>query len=643
MTKYQNNVWLQISLLSVIVLFIYLPGLNSQFQFDDYPNIVINKGLHLQSLSIEDISKASLSGNSSTLKRPVSMFTFALNYYFSKLNPFPYKITNLFIHILNSLSIFWLSSLLLKKTARNCNHKYIGTTAFLISLAWAVHPINLTSVLYIVQRMTSLSAFFTILAMISYIYAKDNIRKGEFKRGTLILFGIFGLAILSILSKENGALLSVYLLLIESFFYQGFFSHNKTNRQITYFFFSISLFIPLTIVCCYTLFKPEWITAGYAGTAFTLVERLLTEFRIIWLYILWILLPNNQSLGLFHDDIPLSSQLFDNTLPFLAGLGHFIVIVFLISLALKKKYPLFVFGCSFFYASHLIESTVLPLELIHEHRNYLGSFALLFGFFSMVLHIPPQKVKPFILASIIYIVFLLLLTTQRSISWGNGLENALIEVHHHPKSAAAHYELGRQYSSINSKEFQEKSLFHFQISSQLDHMRADGLFSILVTRARNNLPIEPKLIEEIKNRLKNGPAYASHPNWLSTLIKCYTNNKCLSLQESDIASILQAALDNKNLHHNKLTESFTLLAVSGFLTSGGHNYQNALELSTIAAKSSSGNVIFIENIINLALHFKDAKTANDWIKIYEAQPYAYFSGKEILSLKNKLSDIRPNK
>jgi hypothetical protein len=360
------------------------------------------------------------------------------------------------------------------------------------------------------------------------------------------------------------------------------------------------------------------------------------------LYILWILLPNNQSLGLFHDDIALSHSFFDDTFPILAGLGHFLFIGLIIFLWIKKKQPLFVFGGALFYCSHLIESTILPLELAHEHRNYLGSFGLLLAAFSPLLSLDKKTLSPLWLSTATYLIFLVFLTTQRAINWGDGLEGALIEVTHHPKSAAAHYEAGRLYTTINSVDFQEKAITHFKKAAELDKLRADSLFAILTMESRNNRPIDPDLLKDLKFRLNSSPAYASHASWLSSLIKCYTSAKCF-IEEAEIVSIIQATLGNKKLQHNKLTESFTLMATAVFVANKGHNYQNALELSITAANSRPGNVIFIKNIIDLAFAFGDFKTAHQWIKIFEAQPYAYLSRDEIQSFKNRLPETQLDK
>ncbi len=636
MLKNSTKIYLSIGFIVSVIFLVYSPGLNGKFQFDDYPNIVENQRLHLQSLSFEEITKATLSGNSgSFVQRPISMLSFALNYYFSKLSPFSYKLTNLIIHIINSLGIYWLSLLLLRQI--KITHLFLPP--FFIALAWAVHPINLTSVLYVVQRMTSLSASFVILGMILYLNAKNNLHHQNFTKGFIGLIAVFFLALCSILAKENGALLFVFLLLIELIFFRDFFSSNTKIQITSILFFTVALLLPSIYISGYILLNPDWITNGYINREFTLTERLLTEFRVIWLYIFWILLPNNQSLGLFHDDIEISHSLFDDTLPILAGSAHLLFIGLLIFLWIKNKQPLFVFGCLFYYCSQLIESTIFSLEIAHEHRNYLGSFGLLLAAFSLLLNFEKKNTRIFQICIVFYIAFLAFLTTQRANDWGNGLEGALIEVAHHQKSAAAHYEAGRQYAASNTIENQKKAIDHFNSAAELGNTKADSLFAILSIKSRNNWPVSPDLLKNLKYRLSHGPAYASHASWLSSIISCYSKAIC-KIEESEIADIARAALSNENLHKNPLTESFTLMTTAGFLASGGHNYKNALELSIIAANSSPGNVIFIRNIIELAIAFKDFETAREWIKIFEAQPYAYFSSREIQLLKNKLPTVK---
>ena len=631
---------IHITLLFFAVFLVYVPGLNGQFQFDDYPNIVNNTRLHIQTLSLKDLSTAALSSDSGRLKRPVSMLSFALNHYFFTLNPFAYKLTNVVIHLFNTISIYFLSILLLKIHFRARNSYSI---AFVIAIAWGCHPINLTSVLYVVQRMTSLSAFFTISGMISYLLSRQYLVEGNTKRAITGFIVTLLLGFLSLFSKENGALLFVFLFLIETILFQDH-SILKKQRITINLFFCLTLLTPVLVIFSYSVINPEWISKGYGtALAFSLYERVLTEFRIVWLYISWVLLPNNQSLGLFHDDIVISTSLLTPISTLLAGLAHISFISLLVYLWLKKQVPYFVFGCSLFYASHLIESTILPLQLAHEHRNYLGSFGLLFAFLSLC--IKNKKVLTYGIS--LYIVFLCLLTTQRSMTWADGLTNALIEVEHHPNSYSAQNEAGRQYGKLiyfveenlttKEEEIKAKALQHFKKAAELNKTKADAIFGIVVTLSRKQGALPDTLIKELTHRLSTGPVFASYPSWLASLIKCHIDKIC-HISGSTLSNIIQAAVNNQNISQNPKTGSFILMVASSFAARSG-NYPNALELALATIKLTPSNVIFIRYIIDLALLNKDYNTAQQWILHFEKLPYANLYTLEINSLKSQLAEI----
>jgi tetratricopeptide (TPR) repeat protein len=112
---------------------------------------------------------------------------------------------------------------------------------------------------------------------------------------------------------------------------------------------------------------------GFQGRPFSLYERLLTEPRIVLFYLSLIFYPLPGRLSIEHD-ITLSTSLFEpwTTLP--AILFHLILIGF--GLSQIKRRPLAALAILFFYLNHVIESTIIPLELIFEHRNYLPSLFL---------------------------------------------------------------------------------------------------------------------------------------------------------------------------------------------------------------------------------------------------------------------------
>ncbi len=622
-------------LIGIIVLLAYLAGINGNFQFDDHPNIIQNERLHISTLNIESLTRATLSGSSGILKRPVSMLSFAINYYFSGLNPFSYKVTNIIIHIANCIGIYWLCLLLFNSLKLNDYYISKSTLSFIIAIAWGVHPINLTAVLYVVQRMTSLGTLFTILAILLYLNARNKFKKDQLLIGLFYLVSVIFFWILGVLSKENSALLIIYLFVIELILYRQE-QHTKIFKYNIFAFFALCLFIPLLSIALYTLNNSDWILKGYNVTSFTLYERTITELRIIWLYIYWILIPNNSNLGFFHDDIIVSKSLFDSTLPILSGIGHFILISTLFYFWKRQKQHIFVLGISIFYASHLVESTILPLMLAFEHRNYFGSFGILLAIFSIAFS-SNNKYKNFTSASIsIYILFITGLTAQRASTWGDGINNALINVQHHPNSAAAHYELGRQYAISNDILHNKKAEIHFQRASKIDTKRADALFAMLMLATKNKMPIREELINELRYRLELSPVYASHIAWMDTLINCHLNKVC-SIKKEEIAVVIEAAINNKNLDRVPLSKSYYLMIASNLLANGGNNYEQARDLSIIAAKSSPSEVKFTINLINLSLAHNDYITANKWIAIMD-DSYSNLYPNEIKSFKQRYEE-----
>jgi tetratricopeptide (TPR) repeat protein len=114
---------------------------------------------------------------------------------------------------------------------------------------------------------------------------------------------------------------------------------------------------------------------GYEKRTFTLEERLLTEPRIIIYYLSQIFYPIASRFSLVHD-ITISTSLVKpwTTLPAILA----VISLFGFGLSQTIKRPIIAFGILFCFINHIIESTILPLELFFEHRNYLPSFFLFF-------------------------------------------------------------------------------------------------------------------------------------------------------------------------------------------------------------------------------------------------------------------------
>ena len=169
-----GNKWLYIAALIIVALLVYYPGLSGGFFFDDESNILQNEGVQLENFSADSIRQAMGGGIAGPLGRPISQLSFALNYYFSGFNPFVFKATNLVIHCLNGILVFFIAQYLIRLTHPKIIARDGMLLAGFVAAAWLLHPIQVTSVLYVVQRMTSLSALFLFAAMLLHIAARER-------------------------------------------------------------------------------------------------------------------------------------------------------------------------------------------------------------------------------------------------------------------------------------------------------------------------------------------------------------------------------------------------------------------------------------------------------------------------------------
>lgn len=432
---------------------VYLPGVSGPYVFDDHPNIVDNTYVQINSLGFDELRNAMLSTGSGPLLRPVSMLSFALSYYFASGfdQTTPFKLANLAIHIVNGLLVFWLMRLILGRLAetQTGNHQNPSLRdrwnkndllAAAVALLWIVHPINLTSVLYIVQRMTSLSTLFTLLGLICYLIGRNRTVAGHAGGMWLIGTGLFACGGLGVLSKENAALLPFFMLTLEFTLFANeapwpSWSQLSTRTK------GLILTVSLAVVTAAIFWIIDFSLPGYARRDFSMVERLLTESRVLFFYLSLILLPRINQFGLYHDDIALSTSLFTpwTTLPSLAGLIILLGLVW----AARRRLPLLSMGILWFFVGHLMESTLLPLEITHEHRNYLAGLGILFAVVYVLdqAHLRLGYRKIWLLYPVIVII-LAGTTVMRATHWSSYNSLAHYTAHHHPDSMHAQAMLG---------------------------------------------------------------------------------------------------------------------------------------------------------------------------------------------------------
>ena len=352
-----------------LVVLAYLPGLRGPFVFDDYPNIVNNPTVAVTTLTVQNLYTAATSNTSGPLGRPLAALSFALDHYRAGgFYPLAFKLTNLAIHLLNVLLVYALVGRVARRLGAG---ESSAAVALFTALLWGLHPLQLTSVLYVVQRMTSLSALWVLAG--GWLWLAGRQRLAEDRRGgaALLLSSLVVGVGLGALAKENALLLPLYLAVLELCLWRGTGAAHDQGRRFANGFFAVTVLAPALLGLGLLAWQPGWLLDGYGGRPFTLGERLLTEARVLWFYVGLILLPTPGRLGLYHDDIALSTGLLApwTTLAALAGW----LLALAAAIALRRRAPVVTLAVLWFLAGHAMESTVVPLEIAHEHRNYLPS------------------------------------------------------------------------------------------------------------------------------------------------------------------------------------------------------------------------------------------------------------------------------
>jgi protein O-mannosyl-transferase len=462
---YCRNIIFPVIVLSIIVFITYGNSFDCSWHFDDIPNITDNPDLHLTKLAWKNLIHAFFSDqrNADVLYRPVACLSFALNYYFDGLDVVGYHLVNIFIHLFTSIFLFFFIYNTLNLPS--LKEKYASQSysiAILATILWAINPVQTQAVTYIVQRMASLSGMFYILSMYLYMRARttDSTSTGQ---KVLFFISCFISFVLAFGSKENAVMLPVSLFLYEALIIQD---HTGRFMRRNMKGFLIVLGATLLMGLAYLYYKGEnlssFIGGGYGNRPFSLGQRLLSEPRIIIFYVSLLIYPVPNRLSIAHS-IQISTSLFDPIQTLLSIIFVFGAIAYLIFLA--RKHPLFSFCYLFFFLNHLIESTVFPLELIFEHRNYIPSMLFFvpvgIGFCHLLERYRKNKSMQFIFAAFVVLLLVGLghSTFMRNFTWKNPISLWTDASEKAPDQFRVHHNLGSYYQNHG---YNDKAVVEYQ-------------------------------------------------------------------------------------------------------------------------------------------------------------------------------------
>lgn len=478
-----------VSCFFLLILLAYSNTFTAAWHLDDGPNILANTRIHMQDMDAASLSRAFWANaqDSERLARPISYLSFALNWYLGADHVLGYHVVNILLHWANAVLLYAIILRLLPFALPDSpkNKAWLLLAAFAV-LLWALNPIQTQAVTYVVQRMAVLATFFYLAALFFYLLARQAKKKSGQYGGfflTLICF------ILAVGSKENAITLPIAILLIEWIFFRSLGRMGKKHIAVA------AIFLVFSTVAALILTKGDPLTAitlGYEGRSFTLEERLLTEGRIVVWYLSLLFFPAPWRLSLEHD-VSLSTSLLQPPSTLLALIFLFLLLCW--SLWQHKKYPLASFAILFFLLNHLVESTIFPLELVFEHRNYLPSLFLFLPLTLFCANIYERagissqpKVRKYCLwASCLLIITLVVATFARNRVWQteqNLWEDCLTKA---PGQARPHINLAHIYRNMGKNDeafaLSRQSLDKVSPAAAKDRMRGyTGMAEVELSR-----------------------------------------------------------------------------------------------------------------------------------------------------------------
>jgi hypothetical protein len=429
--------------------------------------------------------------------------------------------------------------------------------------------------------MTSLSATFVILGLLSYLLGRQRLAEDSAKFPPVLL-GVPGFGLLAILSKENGALLPLYIGIIELTLFQASELADASAKKLKGFLI-VTVALPISAGMVFLATHWNWVMGGYGGRDFTLPERLMTEARVLFLYLRWTIVPKTRDLGLFHDDIVTSHGLFDPATTLVASVG--VVTLIGAAIAFRRRWPLFAFATLWYFASHVLESSVIPLELVHEHRNYLATYPLVLAAAILLATVAERLPRIGFGLPIAFAIALSAITFNRALDWSAPTTLRLALARNHPDSARSNYEAGLALMAVSQKDtktvhpYYDQIKYYFERSASLDTTSVNGLFSMLFLNASTSHPIDENDIGVLTRRLSTIPLRFPVADAFQSLVGWLTNGD-VHLSRTQLVSLFEAALSNPSI------DARTSAALLSFLSSYYHNVagddQEAVSLAMAA-------------------------------------------------------------
>jgi protein O-mannosyl-transferase len=352
-------------LLAAAVGLAYAGTLDVPFVFDDRSAIVENPAIHAPDLSPAALARAAAGFPTG---RWLTNLTFAVDHAAGGLAPRGYHLVNLAIHLAAALLVLRLGREVLARGG-GLTPAAAGRAALVAALLFAVHPVQTQAVTYVVQRATSLGATLGLAALWWWLAALEA--SGPARRRRLGAAALLWL--LAVGAKESLVVLPVLALVLAAACDERLRARARTawRDQPRHAAGLLVAGLGLGAALVVLLASPyaDTITGEQARLGVGVGARLLSQPRALLRELSLLAFPWPSRLRLDPAFAP-SAGLLDPPATALALLGLLGLVA--AAVALRRRAPLVTLAVGWFLGALLVEQTVLPIDLVAEHRLYLA-------------------------------------------------------------------------------------------------------------------------------------------------------------------------------------------------------------------------------------------------------------------------------
>jgi len=422
--KLKNYKYFWHILLLNIVFVAFFNTLDNDFTNWDDPYYVTNNKL-IHQLNFDNIAQIFKQGFTGTYV-PLSIVSLAIDYQVGGGKPFMFHLTNLLLHLANTLLVF----LIIKKLFISIR------IAFGAALLFGIATMQVESVAWVTERKDVLYSFFFLFSIFQYI-------KFKFLSQRKFLFVSIAAFILSLFSKSQAVTLPLVLLLVEYFLFKNIKFLKILKTLIPYFILSL-LFGIIAIKFSQSTYSE--------GLSYTFSERLLLSAYSLPMYIIKLILPVNLSAIYSYPFLSGNINLLTVLVAFLS-----IVYIYFLVISIKRKLYVISFGLSFFLVNILLMLQIFPVGIafMADRFSYIASIGIFlcisFGYDSLIKKYM-SKTRFYWAIALIYFHLLGFNTIARNEVWANSINLWNDTLSKNATSSTAYINRGNAFKKLGNYE-----------------------------------------------------------------------------------------------------------------------------------------------------------------------------------------------